>query len=230
MNRQLLIVALVLSFATASATAKNIYKTVGPDGKITYSDHPPDDSTSPSNVVQSAPAATAAESHSEPVAARALGAKKAIVAKREATATSAPASAPASTDKKIEPALEGAVIGVLGYEDLITQTEALCLKTLPSSYRKYSDAAADWRSRNAAIVMRAHQLISKNFDATYGAGTEQRLKDAIRAKNIGLFEPIVNAPTASRIKWCDKSAEEMSSGTMDVYDKPKLSEPLLAYR
>ena len=230
MNRQLLIVTLVLIFATVSAQAKNIYKTVGPDGKITYSDHPPDDSSSKSDVVHSTPNPTPAtdskpavdearvDSGSEPKAARALGAKKAIAVK---PAANAPMSAAAPADKTIDPALEGAVIGVLGIEDIVKHTEELCIKTLPTSFRKYSDASTDWQRRNAAIVTRAHQLVSKNFDATYGAGTEQRLKDAIRTKNTGMFEPIASAPMASRIKWCDRSADEMSNGAMDVYDKPK---------
>ena len=229
MNRQLLIVALLLIFATLSANAKNIYKTVGPDGKITYSDHPPDDSSAQSDVVRSTPTANQARADpsSEPSAGHALGAKKAIPAKRE---TSAPTAAPTPAANAIEPALEGAVIGVLGIEDIVKHTEELCIKALPTSFRKYSDASGDWQRRNAAIVTRAHQLVSKNFDATYGAGTEQRLKEAIRTKNAAMFEPIASAPMASRIKWCDHSADEMASGAMDVYDKPKLSEPLLAYR
>ena len=238
-NRHLLVVALLLIFATLSANAKNIYKTVGPDGKITYSDHPPDDSSSQSDVVRSTPDAASAQgskptanearadSSSEPRATRALGAKKAIAAKRE---TSAPTAAQAPAANAIEPALEGAVIGVLGIEDIVKHTEELCIKTLPTSFRKYSDASGDWQRRNAAIVTRAHQLVSKNFDTTYGVGTEQRLKDAIRTKNAAMFEPIASAPMASRIKWCDHSVDEMTSGAMDVYDKPKLSEPLLAYR
>lgn len=239
MNRQLLTTALLLIFAAVSANAKNIYKTVGPDGKITYSDHPPDDSSSPSDVMRSTPTAASAQgakrpvdenhadSGNEPRVARALGAKKAMAAK---PATNAPAAAAAPAEKAIDPALEGAVIGVLGIEDIVKHTEELCIKTLPTSFRKYSDASADWQRRNAALVTRAHQLVSKNFDATYGAGTEQRLKDAIRTKNAAMFEPIASAPMASRIKWCDHSADEMASGAMDVYDKPKLSEPLLAYR
>ena len=232
MHRQLFIVALVLIVACVSAHAKNIYKTVGPDGKITYSDHPPDDGSAQSNVVHTStePALDAAQAGpvDTPRAARSMGAKKAIATDRDSNASTAPSAT--SGNKALEPALEAAVIGVLGIEDIVKHTEALCLKTLPTSFRKYSDATADWQRRNAAIVTRAHQLIAKNFDATYGPGTEQRLNEAIRTKNTGMFEPIAAASMASRIQWCDRSAHEMTSGAMDVYDKPKLSEPLLAYR
>ena len=237
MSRQFLIAALLPSFAAVSANAKNIYKTVGPDGKITYSDHPPDDSSSKSDVVHStpnaapdskpSPDAARTDAGSEPKVARARAAKKAIAVKPAANAAGA-AAAPA--DKTLDAALEGAVIGVLGIEDIVKHTEELCIKALPTSFRKYSDASADWQRRNAAIVTRAHQLVSKNFDATYAAGTEQRLKEAIRTKNAAMFEPTASAPMASRIKWCDHTADEMASGARDVYDKPKLSEPLLAYR
>jgi hypothetical protein len=227
-NRQLLVITLVLIFAAVSAQAKSIYKTVGPDGKITYSDHPPDDSSSKSDVVHSTPNPAPATDSKPPVdVARPLGAKKAIAVKRE---THAPAAAQTPAPNTIDPALEVAVTGVLGVEDIVKHTEELCIKTLPTSFRKYSDASTDWQRRNAAIVTRAHQLVSKNFDATYGVGTEQRLKDAIRIRTAAMFEPIASAPMASRIKWCDRSADEMASGVMDVYDKPKLSEPLLAYR
>ena len=224
----MLIAVLLLALTAVGANAKSIYKSVGPDGKITYSDHPPENGDAVVDVAagkEPAPADATRSAGIIPLSTRPAGAKKAIAVRPD---TGAPAVDTGGVAPNL--ALEGAIIGVLGIEDIVKHTEELCIKTLPTSLRKYSDAASDWRQRNAAIVTRAHQVLGKNFDVVYGAGSEQRLQMAIRDKNVGMFEPIVIAPAAARIKWCDQSVEEMQNGAMDVYDKPKLSEPLLSYR
>ncbi|MGZ5081334.1 MAG: hypothetical protein ACXWHZ_18435, partial [Usitatibacter sp.] len=58
----------------------------------------------------------------------------------------------------------------------------------------------------------------------------QLIEGALKAKNQRMLVPIVNAPMASKIKWCDESSDEINGGKMDVYNNEKLAPPLMNYR
>ncbi len=238
------ILAVLLSCSAQAA----VYKIVGPDGKITYSDHPPDTPDARYDLVgKAAPArdelAAKASSGDAPAAVvRTLGDKTPVQSKKvtsarfgsddktgvQAVAATQPVdAAPAAPAPS---ALEGAIIGVLGIEDIVRQTEDICVKTLPTSFARYSQAATEWRQRNRVVVMQAHHAIAQGFNAGNGVDVEQRIENAIRAKNQGMFAPIQQASVAERIRWCDNSVDEIHGGSMDFAGKPKLTEPLRGYR
>lgn len=218
--------SLMLSVIMLNAHAQGIYKSVGPDGKVTYSDRPPADAKGKFDVIQTPnqsqtppPAAQDSSSYSaaESPAMSSRGAKKAAAASKPQSETAAAA--------KIDPAVEGAIIGVLGIEDLVRQTEDICLKALPTSFKRYSGAADGWRQRNAAMVRQARQALAKEFSAAEG----RLIESGIQTKNRGMFAPVLNASMKAKIDWCDQSAGEMEKGGMDVNSKPKLYGPLKNY-
>lgn len=229
----------VLAALLACSAQAGIYKTVGPDGKITYSDHPPEAPDAKYDVVGKSASARDDANSKAPAAdpqavVRTIGDKRATGGKIAGSAVRVPDAQPVAAavpaPANSPSALEGAIIGVLGIEDIVRQTEDLCTKALPTSFGKYSQAASEWRRRNRVVVMQAHHAIAQGFNSGNGADTEQRIENAIRLKNQGMFQPILQASTADKIRWCDNSVDEIHAGSMDFAGKVKLTEPLRGFR
>jgi hypothetical protein len=227
-NSLLIVLAMT---ATCGTFAQPVYKTIGPDGKTVYSDKPPDSANTKTTVINAPvqPSQTSATTDAArrppdaPVAATGITARKATAKKAqrpEAPRNEAPA------ELALDPAVDKAMVGVMGMEDLVRQTEDLCLRTLPTSFKRYNTAAANWKQRNAAVVAQQRRVLSEAFDAS----KRQLIEAAVKAGNQKNLAPILNAPTFSKIKWCDQSSDEINSGVMDVHNKPNLASPLLNYR
>jgi Domain of unknown function (DUF4124) len=237
--------SLILISLSAGAIAQTVYKTIGPDGKVVYTDQPPTDSKSkqstlnvPTTWAASPPASTkdaaaaSTKSTAEATSTGYSGAKKAT--RTDAVAGGTALGAGAVTTNSVatappkpatDPAIEKAIIGVLGMEEMMKQSVAICLRTLPTSMMKYSRAADGWRDRNDALVAQSRRALASAFDGPQ----RQQIEQGIQAKNQQLLAPVFDAPTASRIKWCDNSVNEISNGALDVHNRPMLSAPLMAY-
>ncbi len=217
-----------IAVTIAGAHAQTIYKSVGPDGKMVYSDKPPTSSSTKYDVIRTpAPAqqlqspASSSTASVDPVDAqhpRSYGAKKAVAV----TKPRDEAKPVATADRLVE----GAVIGVLGIDDLVRRTEDLCTRTLPTSYKRYSSATDGWKQRNAAVVSQAHRVLSQAFTLS----ERQNIEAGLLAMNEQKFARVVDAPRASKISWCDRSTDEIGSGAMDVHGNPNLAPPLMSYR
>jgi hypothetical protein len=219
---------LASTIAHSDADAAGVYKIVGPDGKVSFSDKPPADAatTDKLDVVRTPtePLAAHAASDASASSSRNIYAPQKSSAKRSVDVDESHGRFATAADP--DPATEKAIIGVLGFEDLVRQTETLCLSTLPTSYERYSGAAEGWRSRNAALVAQAHQVLTER----YKAPQRQTIESSIRAKNDASLMPVAAASTASKISWCDSSTDAIKAGTMDVYNKSNLSTPLVKTR
>lgn len=222
MSLRALFFSLLLLFPAITVQAQAIYKVVGPDGRVVFSDKPPADAGADVRVIEggferkqpavAVPAAVAAS----PEASRTM-------AKQAGAAQPKPQSQPAQA--VIDPALAGAVFGVMGFEDLVLQTERICTQTLPSSFKRYSGATQVWRQRNTSVLARYQQALTK----TITPAQRKQFEAEVKARNEKSLAPVVKAPVASRISWCDKSGVLIGKGDMDVHNKPALAGPLLSY-
>ena len=213
---------MILLMAAANGLLAQVYKSVGPDGKIVYTDKPPTGADSKSTVIstptQGQPQRSSPSTKPTPVAPVSQGAKSAVA--KKASRNDAPAM-PA-----VDGAVKKAVIGVMGYDDLVRQAEDVCMRTLPTSFKKYSAATNGWKQRNAVILSQYQRVLSQAFSASQ----RQAMAASVRTRNQQMFAPILDAPVASKIKWCDQTADEINNGAMDVHNKPNLSLPLMNYR
>jgi len=239
---------IALAVGPACVHAQGVYRIVGSDGRVTYSDQPPP-SVAPNGridvlrapkgpaLVPPAPApapAPAPVASGDPGAANdaasRLGRPKAATMSDSRQAAHASAVAAAITGAPpvappIDPAVEAAVIGVLGIEDVVRRTESICVSTLPASARRYSGAVDEWARRNTRTVVVARRVLSREFDVE----KRELIEAGIARRNADQFEKIVEAAPAVRIAWCDRSVAEIAGGRMDVHDKPKLAGPLAEF-
>lgn len=209
------------------ASAQPVYKTVGPDGKITFSDEPPaaGKTTALEGYGQPPPKEPAPDPRAK-AAELTRQAQERYSAKSVKSATAVPAAQPVKAQTAIDPALGEAVIGVLGFEDIVKQTESLCISTLPTSFKKYGGAADGWRQRNAAILQQQRTISAQAFTATQRVTIE----NTVKAKNAEQLAPVLQAPAASKIKWCDQSADEMNRGVLDFSKHQKWINALANWR
>jgi hypothetical protein len=223
---------IVLAMTAACGAFAQVYKSIGPDGKVIYSDKPPADSDAKPTAIAAppklSPPSAPADAPSAPADAPVKQPPKTWAEKKAAAVSPIrvdPARAKQPVQSEVDPAVEKAVIAVLALEDLAMQTEALCLRTLPTSFKRYSTVDG-WRQRNAAILARAKLVLAEAFIPA----DRQLIETGVKGRNVQTLAPVVAAPTASRIKWCDESADEISSGRMDPNRKENLSTPLMSYK
>lgn len=208
-----------------SVIAQPVYKTVGPDGKITFSDEPPaTGKTTALDGYGPPPPKTPTPDPRTKAADLARQAQERYEAK-QARQAAVPAPA-AATATALDPALGEAVIGVLGFEDIVKQTEKLCMETLPTSFKKYGGAADDWRQRNAAALQQQRAVSAQALTAAQ----RYTIESTVKAKNAEQLAPVLKAPTLSKIKWCDQSVEEMNRGALDFSKHQKWINALANWR
>jgi hypothetical protein len=213
--RATIVTAALLALVASSplADAQGLYRTVGADGRVTYSDHPPA-SVSPNGRIDVMRAPGGDKRGG--VGGEAYPSGRAEPSQGPRQATSAPIG------RAPDPAVEAAVIGVLGMEDLVRRTETICVSSHPASARRVSGAVDDWVRRNARTVLSARRILAREFDVE----KRERIEEGWRGQNAGRFEAIAGVPDARVAAWCDRSVVEIVSGQMDVYDKPRLTGPL----
>lgn len=204
-----------------AVAAAQVYKIVGPDGKITYSDRPPIEASASVQMIRSggpvrvadrpAAADVAAAGAANPAdSAGVTGGRAAKHAIRNERGGGSPAEDNNARRMRIQ-LLNGLAV-VLGNMALVDQTSALCGATLPTSAKKYDGAASLWKSRNGDVINRANAVLASALSNAERA----ELDMVARQRTDALLQVVKADDTQRRITWCDKSAGEMSSGSMDL--------------
>lgn len=222
--KRMLLAALLLALA-GGAVAQKVYRSVGPDGKVVFSDAPPPDRDAVLLKAGRVPeGAAAGKSQAAASAAPDHGGAWGASGTKQAKKAAAPAEvAPAAGGPSPE-AVQAAArsLGVLtSMEMLVKSFEDTCLAALPTSARKYSGAAEGWRDRHA-------QLLGKRDAALAHLTAAQRRVVAAdgRAFAQRMMQPVHQGDSDQRIKWCDHSADEIAAGKLDKHQDPKVKDPL----
>lgn len=210
------VLTLLLCLGGAAHAQRTIYKSVGPDGSITFTDRPPPGQQPPAAkaplVITPAPAASGAQSAGST-------AKKAT-----RKAAEPPAAAASAPTPQLDPAMEKAALALLSLESIISEFVELCTATLPTSSKTYLGAADQWRQRHSGLMARQQAVLRDHFSPAEQAGVRSGAKNKTR----GMMAPVFAAATARKIKWCDDNAVEIATGKVDL-SAPNASQ-LMAYQ
>jgi hypothetical protein len=209
------ILLLLHLFAASEVAAQQLYKSIGPDGKVTYTDRPPAGDASAKISVMKSYVLRPMEAP-PPSLTSALPAPSADAAKRAGAA-----SAAASAGMSLE--VEHAVAGVLGLSELFRSSEELCSKSVAT--RRYALSLAKWRERNATLLQKQQRILMTAFTPTLRAA----LQAAVTDKNDKVLAPVAVAPAPVRQKWCDKGFDDVDAGLHDIANNATLSVPLITY-
>jgi Domain of unknown function (DUF4124) len=222
--------ALLAIVAVSGVTAQGVYKLIGPDGKVTFSDQPPADGKSKSTVL-SPPAArpqTAAAPNVPPAALEEATSTRppALREAKKASRASPAITEVASTEKPIDEALLKALHTVAGNKLLVQHMRDTCTQARPTAFGKYADAADHWNERNGTVMTQQQRVMGELLT------TDQRQKfdHLVKARIDELTRPHAAAAPAALFKWCDHSIGEINSGVMDLHNRQEVSAPLMSYR
>jgi hypothetical protein len=202
---------IALLAAWSCAEGGTVYRIVGPDGKVTFSDTPPVEAPAGAYDV------VGRNGTAQPNARTAQDSAPVAAEETAPSERSAPRPAAATS-----PVLEAAVVGVLGIEDIVVRTQGLCADASPNAAAGHAAVAAEWRDRNGDVVARARQALEHDVDAA----ARERIEGRVRTQNDAMFEAVAAASDAARASWCDESLAATAAGKMDVHRNGKLTAPL----
>ena len=200
-----------------------VYKIVGPDGKITYSDRPPTDSGQRASVVNRT-AASGAIVMPPPITAitpwNSLSgdARRGIVPALPLGETSASPSV-------VTYLLADALSTVFARAELVETMRDICVRNAPSAFSAYDEAARRWKERNAPVVAQADRVLQGAFDGPQRA----KLQATAHTRLAGILAPLASSSQAGKTLWCDASADALAKGSLDMQGANSVAGPVMNF-
>jgi len=205
MIKQLSFAFVVGTFA-CGAFAQQLYKVVGPDGKVTFSDRPALEKANKLSVMKS-------------YMLRPVESPKHGEAKQEGV----PAVA-VDPNATITPEVEEAMLSVMNMTQLGRQYAYVC-STSDAGTRAFTAAMSNWRKRNAPYVEQQKRLLMEVMSPTKRAALQDKSTAAVN--DMGNAIP----PTPDgRKEWCSGTIAELDSGRSDLNKPAMLSIPITRYK
>lgn len=197
----------ILIASADGALAQQMYKVVGPDGKITFSDRPQADDKSKLSVMHSY---TLREVKPKP------SLEKAVVAKPKAPEQPVPV---------IPPEVEELMVTIMGLSAFGGRFEIFCSDT-ETDGRAFSAATLAWKQRNLAAMDQQRRLlmlvVSPVKRAELIAREEKLLGEEIAR--------ISGRTSAQRKEWCDGVVAELNSGRSDINHPVMMAIPIVPFK
>jgi hypothetical protein len=220
MSMSRLFLSVVAALAMPCAIGQQMYKVVGADGKITFSDRPALHKEAKVSVMQSytlrpyVTAQTAAEM------AAAATARRAAAAKSAASAPGTVEEAPVLTQE-----VSDAVVTVMGQVEFARRFYNSCNGNLAGA-KAFSTAARAWKERNAAAIAHQNRLIMEVVSPSK--------RDELQEKVAGMLEQenrkVVSQNPKERQAWCAGVVAELNSGKADIVQPAMMAVPIITYR
>ncbi len=190
------------------AAAQQMYKTVGPDGKVTFSDRPQLDNKTKLSVMKG-------------YKLQAFDAPKPVAG----VVPPAPRRAPGAPSPTLTPDIEEAMVTVMGLADFGLRFESFC-NSSPALAKSFVASNNDWKKRNAAAIDQQRRLLSVVVSPAKRAQLHELQKQST-ADEVARLKP--HNP-GERKAWCEGVIAELNSGRSDV-DKPAMMAiPIVPYR
>lgn len=206
-----------------AAEVAPVYKIVGPDGKITYSDRPPTDAGMRTSMVARTPASGAvvlppAITAITPWAALSGDARRGIV-------PAVPLGETASAPWAITVGLVDSISAVLARAELVQTMRQVCVRNMPSAATAYDEAARRWQERNGPVVVQAERVLQSAFDGP----RRNKIQVNSHTRLAPILTALASATAEAKLQWCDQSAEAVAHGALDLRGPGGAGGPVLGY-
>ncbi|MBW8757332.1 MAG: hypothetical protein JF586_06960 [Burkholderiales bacterium] len=213
----LVMCTLLLDAGAAPEPPGPTYRSIGPDGKITYSDRKPTDPSLRSHEL--------GRTTSAPLVAQATGpfdlrpsskpsTERPVVGEGQAPAVDI-------SGKPFPPGLADAVLTVLVHQFFVQSLVETCTRLRPAFVERYQGGVRNWRDRNADILARSNRITFARFTG------EQR--DTLRAtarQRLATVMPPPGAGEAERGTWCDRMSTDLATHQFELVGDMRIA-PLL---
>ena len=88
----------------------------------------------------------------------------------------------------------------------------------------YSSAAVGWQQRNAIVMAKTSHVMSMSDRSLISSA----LEGSTARKTDEMLLPVKNAGAAEKIKWCEKTIEDVDRGLLDLRGRASIA-PLMSY-
>ncbi len=210
---------LVTTLTASSALSQQMFKVVGPDGKITFSDRPTLQSTGKVSVMHSYTLRPYVTPQTSAQLAAAVAAKKAIVAELPKD-PGVPLVAPVLTQE-----VEDALVSVFSQAEFSRRFYNFCNAT-ESGAKAFNGATLAWKRRNAAAIEQQNRVLMQVVSPNK--------RDELLGKAAALLSEEVAKIAArnaqQRLAWCAGAIAELNSGKADIVQPALMAVPIVQYR
>jgi hypothetical protein len=211
MCKKKIVLLILCCVASHAAVGKQMYKTVGPDGKITFSAYPPGDGKSKVSELKSY--------GMRPVEAP---------PNRSGPVQAAPPRKPAPVGQAtaaLTPEIEDAIVTVMGLAEFGRRFEAFC-NTSDAAAKAFASANNGWKKRNLAAIEQQKRLLTEVVSPARRA----HLLDMHQQLAADEVAKVTALAPAARKEWCAGVVDEFNSGTGDVNQPAMMAVPIVPYR
>jgi len=196
------------------------YRSVGPDGKVTFTDRKPTDPTLQTRQLGQVTTAPLVTPSTQPFDLH--------------PATTLPPAHPSGSDgtrppvdvsgKPFPPGLPDAVLDVLVHQYFVQSLNETCTRLRPAYGDRYQAGVRNWRERNAEILERSNRITFARFSA------EQRdiLRATARSRLVQLL-PAGDLPEADRQSWCDRTSTDLARHQFELVGDLRVA-PILFFQ
>jgi len=210
MRRTVLTLCVLLLSTGASA---QVYKVVGADGKVTYTDRPPVDPGARTTLFRAGVA--------KPASPAPGAAGPAATVRPEGPAGAGAPEQPNPTPSE----LLRPIRTVLGRRVLVDRTMEMCGRMLPDGRGRYAQLQQDWHARNRELLAQLDGVLAREIPADIREGHEKWVDGMVRLQ-LGFAARMT---PAGRHDWCEEQAGMIGGTAVNSPDLPG-SAVLLGYR
>ncbi len=214
------ILAALLTAGAAVPALAQTYRSVGPDGKITYSDRKPTDPQQQTRQLGQRLVAPLLAPTTEPFDLHPAS-RPPVLRNVLGEGQAAPVDI---SGQPFPPGLPDAILDVLVHQFFVQSLVETCGHTRPGAMERYQIAVRNWRDRNADILSTSNHV---NFTRFTG---EQR--DTLRATarvRLAQLMPQADAPAADKEQWCDRMGTDLARRQFELTGDMRVA-PLLYFQ
>jgi len=195
------------------------YRSVGPDGKIIFSDRKP---TDPQLQTR-----TLGQTVTAPLLSPSNGPFDLHPAGKPSTARPVvgPGQAPA-VDVSGQPfpaGLPDAVLDVLVHQFFVQSLVETCGRLQPTYLERYQLGVRNWRDRNGEILDKSNHVTFTRF-----TGAQRDVLRATARARLATVMPSPGASDAERVQWCDRMSTDLARRQFELVGDMRVA-PLLYY-
>ena len=209
-----LLLSLCAAATCGESMAQQLYKTVGADGKVTFSDRPKVEEKARLSVMH---AYTLRPVEPPPVRSDAQATIVKTASKREGAAS-------ASTSV-VTPSMEEAIVNIMGMSAFGGRFEIFC-NTNDADTKAFSTATLGWKNRNAAAVEHQKRVLTVVLSPSKRAELVDR-EEALLAEQISKMS---GRSAAARKEWCDGVVAELNSGQSDISNPALMAVAIVPFK
>lgn len=199
--------------------AQQMYKVVGPDGKVTFSDRPALQSSSNVSVMRSYTLRPLGEKRTPAeIAAEAASGKKSSTA--PSGTTGALPAVPILT-----PEVEDAIVAVKGQVEFARHFYNFC-NTSVTAAGAFNAAASGWKKRNATAVEQQHRLLTEVVSPSKRDELQHKVTMLLAEESA----KVAARNPKDREAWCSGAIAELNSGKLDINQPAMMAVPIVTYR